>query len=101
MITVEITKDSKYGQKWLKDILKSVKNGVRVLIIYIYWLSLETVSLILKEENVEREYVFIFTSDNTSDKKKNKLLLKLSGIHNNSVKFEWWGPCRWLWWSHI
>ena len=65
MITVEITKDSKYGQKWLKDILKSVKNGVRVLIIYIYWLSLETVSLILKEENVEREYVFIFTSDNT------------------------------------
>ena len=77
MNSVEKTSESSYAQNKLKDVLKSLRNDVRVLIIYTYWLSLEQVSLILKDENMEREYAYILASDNSFHKKKAKYFQNL------------------------
>ena len=48
----------------LKKVMKSIKEEVRVLIIYSYGLTLEEMSLLVKNESMEKGYVFIVASDN-------------------------------------
>ena len=49
----------------LKNAVKSIKNRVRVLIIYTSWLPLEKLLLLLRKGNMEEGYVFILNSDHT------------------------------------
>ena len=72
IISVANNTNSKYGQNNMKNVLKSIKEEVRVLIIYAYGFALEEMSLLSKGENMEKEYVFIVVSDNAFNKKNAK-----------------------------
>ena len=62
-------------QNSLKRIMKSIKEEVRVLIIYTYGVMLKEMSLHLKEENMEKGYVFVVVSDNALNTKNAKYYL--------------------------
>ena len=72
IISVANNTNSKYGQNNMKNVLKSIKEEVRVLIIYAYGFALEEMSLLSKGENMEKEYVFIVVSDNAFNTKNAK-----------------------------
>ena len=63
MISAENHRDDSYDPSNLKNLIKSIKNEVRVLIIYSSGLQLEEISLILKAEKMEEGYVCIAASD--------------------------------------
>ena len=69
MISFEKSRDAEDAQNNLKEIMKSIKNEVRVLIIYTFSPGLEKVSNISKEENMEKGYVFIVATETIYDPK--------------------------------
>ena len=88
MISFERSRDTNDAQNYLKDIMKSIKNEVRVLIIYTFTSALEKLSIISKEENIEKGYVFIAASESIVVPKnlkpyQNWLMLKLFMPNSN------------------
>ena len=72
IISVDNSKNSKYDPNNLKTVLRSIKEEVRVLIIYTYGLLLEEISFVSKSENMEKGYVFIVASDIAFNTKNTK-----------------------------
>ena len=70
--SVKNSRQSSNCKKNLKNIMNSIKENARVLIIYMYGLVLEEMSLLSKENSMEKGYVFIVASDRAFNMKTAK-----------------------------